>query len=441
LVEGESLDIKERTIREAQLQNIWQQYQDQETSSYLVLMGEYIQFGNRLKGIEVLKYGLPDGQEVKSIIDQFCNGQELALDSPELRHRLAVACQGLPRGEIETILPRYAGLNSDLVTTIEAILNYKINQWRGLGLEFIAEPDVTTAGGLDLLQQFLQEKVVKLNEPSARYYKLRPPRGMLLLGPPGTGKTLSAKLAAKALGYSLLGLSWGNILGAENPDGMLAKILATADALNKVILLADDFDKGFTGWESGGVSQRLSQRLLTWMQEHNSDVMLVATVNRIQLLPSELKRRFDDGGIWFVDLPEMGAIYEIFLVHLSKYFPSQFGEKKDPWSEREWYRLLRAYRGATAVEIAQAVERCAVNFYCGLSKDDREKKAIPATIKIEDLFGQLDEFVMASRRDAEELQAIRNRAYYCRNASSKDCSRFAIGEQALFEYQPHRFEE
>ena len=34
---------------------------------------------------------------------------------------------------------------------------------------------------------------------------------MLLLGPPGTGKTLSAKLTAKALGYSLLALSWGNV--------------------------------------------------------------------------------------------------------------------------------------------------------------------------------------------------------------------------------------
>jgi len=35
------------------------------------------------------------------------------------------------------------------------------------------------------------------------------------------------------------------------------------------VLFFDNFDKGFSGWESnadGGVARRLSQKLLTWMQ-------------------------------------------------------------------------------------------------------------------------------------------------------------------------------
>ena len=60
------------------------------------------------------------------------------------------------------------------------------------------------------------------------------------------------------------------------------------------------------------------------MQEHNSPVITIATVNRIELLPVELLRRFDDGGIWMIDLPNRGEIYTIFNIYLAKYFPTQF---------------------------------------------------------------------------------------------------------------------
>jgi SpoVK/Ycf46/Vps4 family AAA+-type ATPase len=312
-----------------------------------------IKFTNKLSAkVPVIRYSFPNEGEVQQIVSEFCKSEGLTLKDNTSLYKLVVACGGLPRGEINLSLSTYSALTDDPKQLAESILQHKIEQLRGIGLEFIANPDVDSAGGNDLLQQFLYDRVVKLNEPGARKYRLRPPRGMLLMGPPGTGKSLCAKLAAKALGYSLLALSWGNVLGSDNPDRTLAQILEVADCLDRVILLADDFDKGFTGWSEGGASRRLSQRLLTWTVEHTSNVMMVATVNRIQLLPSEIKRRFDDGGIWFVDLPGMGAMYEIFLIHLCKYFPTQFEGKVSPWSDRDWYRLLKQYRGATPVEIA-----------------------------------------------------------------------------------------
>ncbi len=356
--------------------------------------------------------------------DAFSQQQQLRLDNKQL-NRLSVACAGLRRGEIDNALRTYFVLASSPEHLAELIINFKVNQLRDLGLEFIAEPDVQTAGGLDLLQEYLK-KVVKLNETGAFKYNLRPPRGMLLLGPPGTGKTLSAKLAAKALGYSLLGLSWGNILGNENPAALLRKILEIADSLDRVVLLADDFDKGFTGWQEGGVSRRLSQMLLTWMNEHTSHVLMIATVNRIKLLPAELKRRFDDGGIWFVDLPDMGALYEIFHIHLAQYFPHQFGDNQNPWSDRQWYSLLKRYRGATPVEIKNAIARCATDFYCALSEEQRQSGVVEPKITLSELIAQLDQFQMASIRDSEDIMEIRNTAYYARPASSLDNSKFAI---------------
>jgi AAA+ superfamily predicted ATPase len=493
-------EIDKETVRyrESQIQNLLDKFSNANVPSYLILLGEYVKFTNKLSAkAPVIRYSLPNEGEVQQIVSEFCKSEGLTLEDNTSLYKLVVACQGLPRGEINLSLSTYSALTDDPKQLAESILQHKIEQLRGNGLEFIASPDVDSAGGNDLLQQFLYDRVVKLNEPGARKYRLRPPRGMLLMGPPGTGKSLCAKLAAKALGYSLLALSWGNVLGSDNPDRTLAQILEVADCLDRVILLADDFDKGFTGWSEGGASRRLSQRLLTWMQEHTSNVMMVATINRIQLLPSEIKRRFDDGGIWFVDLPNMGAMYEIFLIHLSKYFPTQFAsmqspspvgagvgcrvwgvgkpsslgeqpasttigseepyiafsptpytphptpcaQRTSPWSDRDWYRLLKQYRGATPVEIALSVARCAQDFYCNLTPAQREAGEIEATVTIEDLLKQLDNFEMASKRDSEDLQAIRNTAYYARPASSFDRSRFAIGDRELFEYEAHEFED
>ena len=423
--------------REALIANLNRQYALADRSVYIVLLGEYLQFSSRLTAcIPTFKMPLPNRAEVKTLVRTYFTQKEISEKSDW--NKLVTALQGLPCGEIELLLQKYTDTDAD--SLVDQILEHKISRWRGLGLEFFAEPDVKSAGGNDLLQKYLHEVVVKLNESGAKQYNLRPPKGMLLMGPPGTGKSLIAKLAAKALGYPLLGLSWGNVLGAHNPDKALAQILEVADCLDNCVILADDFDKGFTGWTEGGASRRLSQRLLTWMQEHTSNALMIATVNRIQLLPSEIKRRFDDGGIWFVDLPHRGAIREIFLIHLAKYFPSQFANGKDPWSERDWYRLLKGYQGSTPVEIANAVVRCAQEFYCNLSDEERREAAITPTVTLDGLLAQLSQFKKASIRDAEDLQAIRNKAYYARPASSEDRSEYAVVRQELFEYQGHHLE-
>ena len=428
--------------RESQILNLLGQFWSDSSPCYLVLLGDTVELGARIRAqVPLLKLPLPSEAQVQSLVEEFCRQRGWDGAEPLAQRQLVSACQGLARGEIELALSTYSPLCDSPASLTERLLDYKKGQFRSLGLEFIAEPDVDTAGGLDRLRQYLIERVVKLNEPSARLYGLRPPRGLLLLGPPGTGKTLCAKLAAKALGYTLLALSWGNVLGSDNPDKTLAKILEVADSLDRCVLLADDFDKGFTGWESGGVSRRLSQRLLTWMQEHTSHVLTIATVNRIKLLPSEIKRRFDDGGIWFVDLPSMGALYEIFNIHLRKYFPTQFGEGSSPWSDQQWYVLLRKYRGATPVEIANAVARCAQDCYCRLSESERREASGSPTVTVEALIAQLAQFEMASQRDSDDLQHIRNTAYYARPAASADTSRFAIQKQELFEYRRHDFEE
>ncbi|GFE69049.1 ATPase [Chroococcus sp. FPU101] len=427
------LDPVEQGYREAVLQNLLDLISLQD-HVFIILLSSYFSFSQRISAeIPILELSLPDVSQVKSLVMSYLAPRRMGLADEINQQRLVNICCGLPRGEIQLALNTNGALAQDFPDLIHLMLSYKLRSLRQLGLEFISDPDVMEAGGLDLLQEFLTNRVAKLNEPGAVRYGLRPPKGMILLGPPGTGKSLSAKLAAKALGYPLLGLSWGNVLGSDNPDYTLARILEVADTLDRCVLLADDFDKGFTGWESGGASRRLSQRLLTWMQERTSHVFMIATVNRIQLLPSEIKRRFDDGGIWFVDLPHLGALYHVFQLHLRKYFSTQF-QHGDPWNEDVWYKILQGYKGCTPVEIANAVMRCAAQFYCELGKEERSSASIEPVITPEQLLDQLTQFQKASIRDEADLQAIRNTAYYARPASSSDHSIFAAPNSELFDY-------
>ncbi|MEG4294001.1 ATP-binding protein [Microcoleus sp. C2C3] len=424
--------------RYSQLANAFFELKGRWANQYWVLLGEYIQLPSKLSPlIPLLKCPLPDRFEVEVLVDNFCDRNcslDFGSDAVAAKKRLAVSSLGLPQAEIELVLDRSLSVTASVVQIAQLVLEHKISQLRDQGLEFIASPDVPHAGGLDLLDAYLNE-VVKLSEADAKKYHLRPPKGMLLWGPPGTGKSLSAKLAAKKLGYALLAASWGNILGSSNPDRALNKMLDTADNLGGCVLFFDDFDKGFSGWESnadGGAARRLSQKLLTWMQEHESPVLMLATVNRLEMLPAELIRRFDDGGIWFVDLPHSGARYEIFNLHLAKYFPEQFGEgKENLWSDRQWYSLLSDYAGATSAEIAIAVKRCAERAYC---------EGRPGKIELANLRYQRTQFVLSSERSSEDIQGIRNKASYARPTASSDTSRFAACEQELFEYKPPTYD-
>lgn len=57
--------------------------------------------------------------------------------------------------------------------------------------------------------------------------------------------------------------------------------------------------------------------MLTWMQEHRSDVFMFATANQVWQLPPELTRRgrFDD--LFFLRLPSAVERSEIFNIHLA----------------------------------------------------------------------------------------------------------------------------
>jgi len=99
-------------------------------------------------------------------------------------------------------------------------------------------------------------------------------------------------------------------------------------------------EKAFSGVSSGGdsgVSARLFGSFLTWLNDHESDVFVVATANDITKLPPEFSRaeRFD--GVFFLDLPDARQRPAIWHIYLSKYGldASQKLPADDQWTGAE----------------------------------------------------------------------------------------------------------
>lgn len=139
----------------------------------------------------------------------------------------------------------------------------------------------------------------------------------------------------------------------------MRRALATAEAVAPSILWVDEIEKGLggvTGSSSdSGTSTRVFGTFLTWMQEKQAPVFVVATANNIQNLPPELLRkgRFDE--IFFVDLPTRRERREIFALHLKKRLNNDYIGSRITVDEALLDRLAVKTEGFVGAEIEQAV--------------------------------------------------------------------------------------
>ena len=173
---------------------------------------------------------------------------------------------------------------------------------------------------------------------------LKRPRGVMLLSPPGCGKSQFAKALGNETSRPTLTLDVGALMGSlvGQTEQRTRDALKIADAMAPCILFCDEIEKALSGVGSSaqtdsGVSARLFASLLTWLNDHTSDVFFVATCNDISKLPPEFARaeRFD--GIFFVDLPTVEQREIIWDIYLSmfKLDREQPRPKDDNWTGAE----------------------------------------------------------------------------------------------------------
>ncbi len=377
---------------------------------------------------------LPDTSEILIALNEEAEGR-MPLTFSEM-DRLCIARSGIGlyisdflKG-LKSINPHHDDSPEEIA---KKLLQYKINLLNKLyEIEFIPPP-LVPLGGLELMQLAFK-KFKRLFSPLAKAYKLRVPKGIMLVGPPGTGKSHSAKVCSQILGVPLILVDWGNFRSYGNEaEKRLKKLLKLADRLNEVVIYFDDFDKGFAGDDAS--ARRLAGQLLTWMQERTSDAIVIASVNRMEWLPPELTRagRFDY--IYKVDLPNYGERHTIFKLHGGR-FDERF-HLGDPYTESEWRRLLKETNRCVGAEIQTIMERAAATTFCQMFPEDipipTDGELPPLSIPIATLLEERRQINPLAIREADKVESMRNKADLQGLPSSpNDSSQYAIGNVDIF---------
>ena len=276
------------------------------------------------KDIATLELPLPALKEVARLFHTLLKGEDIEVDL-ELFEHVVKASLGLTEEEIKRVyskvLLRSGSFSRDQL--VEVIAEKSQIICRSQFLEFHPlRTSMNEVGGLDNLKQWVHSRSGSFSE-KARTYGLPQPRGLFLLGVQGCGKSLTAKAIADLWKVPLLRLDVGAlVLGAATTEEGLRRAIGIAESMAPVVLWVDEIEKAFAGVDSGASDSAGAARVfgsfITWLQEKQEPVFVVATGNDVRRLPPELLRkgRFDE--IFWVDLPDIHERESIFTIHLQR---------------------------------------------------------------------------------------------------------------------------
>jgi len=341
--------------------------------------------------ITVFDVPLPTVDEIKAIMDEFAD--DLAIEASEdVINEIALSFKGLNEFQIKQILNLAyqdgGGLDSD---DRVLILRQKEQLIKKAGLlEMVAvNESIDDIGGLENLKEWLYKKERIFNQlDRAMKFGVDIPKGIMIVGMPGCGKSLAAKATANLFAIPLVRLDVGRLLGkyvGESEENM-RRALKLAEAISPCVLWIDEIEKAFSGvGGSGGgsdVTTRLFGQFLTWMQEKENTVFIVATANDISKIPPEFLRkgRFDE--LFYVDFPNKEERRKIIEIHL---------QKRGKWSQDlDLIALVKeteGYNGADLEAIVKdAIESCFIEGREALTTEDlinaqKNIKSISATLE------------------------------------------------------------
>lgn len=301
----------------------------------LIVISQSFDLPNELdKYISVIDIPLPEKEhielKIKDLLDKASQRKDLAekfktnYSNEELEH-IVNSFRGLTLNECEQVCT-YCMIKHTCLDP-EAISHQKKDIIRKSGLlDWIdVSENLENIGGLNELKDWLYKRTKAFTKEAVDYGLPPNPKGILLVGIQGAGKSLFARGVSSFWNFPLLKLDMGKVFSGivGSSENNMRQVFKVAESVAPCILWLDEIDKGMSGSRSssvsdGGTTSRVLGSWLTWMQENQSPVFIVATANDISNLPPELMRkgRFDE--IFFVDLPSSAEREVIFDIHLNK---------------------------------------------------------------------------------------------------------------------------
>lgn len=324
------------------------------------------------KYVSYLDIPFPDEEEINRLIDEHIEVNCYDNFKDEDRKKLMLSLKGMTSFEIDRMLDMTMSSNGSLsAEDTEMILQQKKAMVKKSGLlELIDTPEkMDGIGGMDVLKGYLKRKSRVISDLSkAQEFGVSIPKGVFIVGMPGCGKSLCAKASAALFKTPLLKLDMGSMMGkyVGESEGNLRKAIKIAEAAAPCVLWIDEIEKAFSGvGGNNDIMTRMFGYFLSWMQEKQSSVYVIATANNADNLPPELKRkgRFDE--IFCVNLPNKEERKEIFKIHLKK--------KKKSLDEATLNSICQMTDGFNGADIEsvvnEAVEKCFLSGERELSKN------------------------------------------------------------------------
>jgi SpoVK/Ycf46/Vps4 family AAA+-type ATPase len=180
---------------------------------------------------------------------------------------------------------------------------------------------------------------------------LKPRHKLLFVGPPGAGKTMTAAAIAGELNLPLFTIML---------DGLITKFMGeTASKLRLIfesmvatrgIYFFDEFDAlGARRTERNDVGEirRVLNSFLQFVEQDESDSLIIAATNHPELLDPALFRRFDD--VIEYDLPTPDVAQKLLETRLAPFKPTRFS----------WNKVITTAKGLSQAELVRVADDAA----------------------------------------------------------------------------------
>ena len=267
-------------------------------------------------GNPLLIYKMATANQIKSLIKFHLLNE----DEQFLTIALQVAASEAHKGhttlarDIRNIIDKQRSPNLKVISLHKDLGDFVISSQPSNRLaDIVLKPDLRKRIDKVLREYYQKHKLLK--------HGMTNRRKILLAGPPGTGKTMTASVIARELDLPLHSIQMDKVV-TKYMGETSAKLRQVFDVIGESIgvFLFDEFDA--IGAERGrdndvGEMRRVLNAFLQFIENDDSESIIIAATNNMGLLDQALFRRFDD--ILYYDLPSKQETVKLIKNRLASF--------------------------------------------------------------------------------------------------------------------------
>ncbi|MEB3217003.1 MAG: ATP-binding protein [Nostocales cyanobacterium 94392] len=182
-------------------------------------------------------------------------------------------------------------------------------------------------------------------------YNLKPRRKILLVGVPGSGKSMTAAAVAGELKLPLFTVMYtGLITKFMGETANQLKLIFDAMVVTRGVYFFDEFDAIGSQRSANndvGEIRRILNSFLQLLDSDDSQSLIIAATNHVELLDKALFRRFDD--VIEYNLPSAEVVCKLLKTRLA-YFHIEW---------ENWQHIIEAAEGLSQAELVRSADEAA----------------------------------------------------------------------------------